>query len=232
MDGPKVCGQISCVGYDPYSCGVPDGPYTLYHKEEFYDNNSSFNNVTSVASGAVDSGAMQFISTSTASTSASIAFAFSGSYKEYLFFYTDIHPGTDNAQFMINFSTDSGSNYNVAKTNTIWLSQHGESTENSVGKFYKTTLDLENATGNCMINVDSGADADQTTSGYLHVFAPHDTTFVKQFISTNNYSQSGDYSIHSHVAGYANTTSALTHVRFIMNTGNIDSGKISMYGIS
>lgn len=195
-------------------------------------NNSSFNNVTSVASGAVDSGAMQFISKSTASTSANISFSFSGSYKEYLFFYTDIHPATDNAQFMINFSTDSGSNYNVAKTNTIFLSQHGEGTESSVGLFYKTTLDLENSTGNCMINVDSGADADQTTSGYLHVFAPHDTTFVKHFISTNNYSQSGNYSIHSHVAGYANTTSALTNIRFIMNTGNIDSGQISMYGIT
>lgn len=195
-------------------------------------NNSSFDSVTSVPDGSVESGAMQFISTSTASASGNIDFSFSGSHKEYLFFYTDIHPATDNAQFMINFSTDNGSSYYVQKTNTIFLSQHGEGTESSVGLFYKDTLDLENGTGNMMINVDSGNDNDQSTSGYLHIFTPHDTTFVKQFISNNNYSQSGNYSIQSFVAGYANTTSALTDIRFIMNTGNIDSGKISMYGIS
>jgi len=32
-------------------------------------------------------------------------------------------------------------------------------------------------------------------------------------------------------AGYVNTTTALTRIRFKMSSGNIDSGLIKMYGI-
>jgi hypothetical protein len=184
-------------------------------------------------------GSMVFIKKLTASSSANLSFVHGASgvvldstYKEYLFTYNNIHPQTNNAQFNINFSADSGSNYNVQKTNTIFLSQHGESTETSVGIFYKDTLDLANGTGNLMINVDSGSDADQSTSGYITVFNPSSTTFVKHFISNNNYSQSGDYSIQSFVAGYGNTTSAINAVQFNMNTGNIDAGDICLYGIA
>ena len=58
------------------------------------------------------------------------------------------------------------------------------------------------------------------------------TTFVKHFISNNNYSQSGNYSIQSFVAGYGNTTSAIDTIKFQMNTGNIDAGDICLYGIA
>jgi hypothetical protein len=184
-------------------------------------------------------GSMVFIKKLTASSSATLSFVdgtdgvvLDNTYKEYVFTYNNIHPQTDNAQFMINFSTDSGSNYNVQKTSTIFLSQHGESTESSVGIFYKDTLDLANGTGNLMLNVDSGADNDQSTSGYIQVFNPSSTTFAKHFISNNNYAQSGNFSIQSFVAGYANTTSAIDAIRFQMNTGNIDAGDICLYGIA
>ena len=184
-------------------------------------------------------GSMVFIKKLTASGSSTLSFVdgtdgvvLDNTYKEYVFTYNNIHPQTDNAQFNINFSADSGSNYNVQKTNTIVLSQHGESTETSVGIFYKDTLDLANGTGNLMINVDSGSDNDQSTSGHITVFNPSSTTFAKHFISNNNYAQSGNYSIQSFVAGYGNTTSAIDAIRFQMNTGNIDAGDICLYGIA
>ena len=34
------------------------------------------------------------------------------------------------------------------------------------------------------------------------------------------------------VAGYFNTTSAITGIRFQQNNGNIDSGVIKLYGVS
>jgi|TARA_B110000444_G_C18497929_1_gene436588 hypothetical protein len=200
------------------------------------------NGTTIFDAGALSAGlgfSMTFIKKLTASSSANLSFVHGASgvvldstYKEYLFTYNNIHPQTNNAQFNINFSADSGSNYNVQKTNTIFLSQHGESTETSVGIFYKDTLDIANGTGNLMINVDSGSDNDQSTSGHITVFNPSSTTFVKHFISNNNYSQSGDYSIQSFVGGYGNTTSAINAVQFNMSTGNIDAGDICLYGIS
>ena len=41
----------------------------------------------------------------------------------------------------------------------------------------------------------------------------------------------GDYALDFLVAGYFNTTTALTRVRFKMSSGNIDAGTIKMYGI-
>jgi hypothetical protein len=37
--------------------------------------------------------------------------------------------------------------------------------------------------------------------------------------------------VNPYIAGYANTTSALTNIRFNRLTGNIDEGTILMYGI-
>ena len=200
------------------------------------------NGTTVFDAGAMSAGfggSMVFIKKLTASSSSTLTFVdgadgvvLDNTYKEYVFTYNNIHPQSDNAQFMINFSTDSGSNYNVQKTNTIFLSQHGESTETSVGIFYKDTLDLSNGTGNLMINVDSGADADQSTSGYIQVFNPSSTTFVKHFITNGNTAESADLSSNVFVGGYGNTTSAVDAVQFKMSSGNIDSGDICLYGIA
>jgi hypothetical protein len=34
------------------------------------------------------------------------------------------------------------------------------------------------------------------------------------------------------VAGYVNTTTAITRIRFKMDSGNIDAGTIKMYGVT
>ena len=41
-----------------------------------------------------------------------------------------------------------------------------------------------------------------------------------------------DIMINPHTAGYGNTTSAVDAIQFKMNTGNIDAGTISLYGIT
>ena len=37
---------------------------------------------------------------------------------------------------------------------------------------------------------------------------------------------------HIFIAGYFNTTTAITRVQFKMSSGNIDSGVIKLYGVS
>jgi hypothetical protein len=49
-------------------------------------------------------------------------------------------------------------------------------------------------------------------------------------MSNANVSGNG-FSDNNHVAGYFNTTSALTRISFAMSSGNIDAGQIKMYGI-
>ena len=66
----------------------------------------------------------------------------------------------------------------------------------------------------------------------MHLFDPSNTTFVKHFTIDAQTADADDYSVNAFVAGYFNTTAAITAIQFKMDSGNIDSGVIKMYGVS
>ena len=187
----------------------------------------------SMASGF--GGSLKFISKQTASTSSFINFTtgIDSTYKEYIFYFVDLHPSTGDNYFEFNMSTDGGSNYNVAKTTTSFGAYHTEA-DDATSLSYKTAHDLAHGTGYQILSVNGqvGADADMCFSGTLKLFSPSSTTFVKHFISSSNHVDGGPTSLNAFVAGYANTTSAVNAVNFQMASGNIDSGVIKLYGIS
>ena len=191
------------------------------------------NGTTIFDNGAMASGfggSLVFISSATASASASIEFTL-GSYKEYKFFFVNIHPSTDNVNFTVNFSTDNGSNYYVTKTTTFFRANHYENgTGGSVS--YEAGQDLAQSTNEQNLMNAFGADADQNAGGYLQLFNPSSTTFVKHFIAVTSGTQDDNSVRVPYVAGYANTTSALTNIRFKMSSGNIDDGTIYMFGVN
>lgn len=190
--------------------------------------NSTLNNVTSLPNAPL--GDMVLVSSATASSSASIEFSL-GNYKEYKFFFVNMHPATDSVTFSFNLSTDGGSNYNVVKTTTAFYSYHFEAdTGNGIG--YYSAQDLAQSTADQPLSVLIGNDNDQTCSGTLQLFNPSSNTFVKHFIARCNAIVQNDGSQETPIAGYANTTSALTNIRFKMSSGNIDAGKILMFGIN
>jgi len=193
-------------------------------------NNASLNNVTAL-NAAIPTGNMILISSQTASSSASIDFTL-GNYKEYQFYFINIHPQNNLVDFQINFSTDNGSNYNVTKTTATFDAYHYENGTNESLQ-YLTSKDLAQSTGDAMIDFITNAN-DHSSSGILHLFNPNSTTYVKHFISVANDAWTdGGTGVTQNVftAGYANTTSALTNIRFKISSGNIDDGTILMYGI-
>jgi hypothetical protein len=194
--------------------------------------NNSIANVTAY-NAAIATGGMKLISTQTASDSASISFTtgIDSTYKEYQFYFIDIHPRTDLANFTFNLSSDSGANYNVTKTTTYFYAYQDE-LGTVTALEYVTANDLAQSTGEQMLagNNGMGNGADESFAGSMSLFNPASTTFVKHFISTNNYYLGANYSINTFIAGYGNTTSAINAIRFKMSTGNMD-GTILMYGI-
>ncbi len=192
-------------------------------------NNNGIAGVTALPS-SIALGDMVLVSSATASSSATIDFTL-GDYKEYQFYFVNMHPATDSVEFQFNLSTDSGSNYNVTKTSTYFTAYHDEADTNS-GLSYETGLDLAQGTGFQPIFRAIGNGADESGSCLLTLFNPSSEIFVKHFINTANGYHALNYSINDYVAGYANTTSALTNIRFQMSSGNIDSGTILMYGIN
>ena len=176
-------------------------------------------------------GSMVLLSTQTASSSATISFTsgIDDTYKEYVFKFIDIHPANDGVALRFNLSADSGSNYNVAKTTTLFRSIHNEDNSTSFG--YRTGEDLSNSTAFQDLHTNAGNDNDQCMAGTLHLFNPSSTTFVKHFMSRMQSYAEGDWSQEFYMAGHGNTTSAVDAVRFQMASGNIDAGTIKMYGI-
>ena len=196
-------------------------------------NNDSFDNVTAVPSGSVEAGAMQFISSATASASASIEFTsgIDSTYKEYVFYFNNIHPQTDVVRFSFQGSTDGGSNYNTTITSTSFGAYHREN-DTETGFGYDTNDDQAQGTSFQPLTNTCGNGNDESSSGYLHLFNPSSTTFVKHWISRFNIYHNQDLTLERDNAGYFNTTSAIDAIKFQMSSGNIDSGQILLFGIN
>ena len=72
---------------------------------------------------------------------------------------------------------------------------------------------------------------DSGASGEVIIFNPSNTTFVKHYISTVNSMSEYPGSTQNYVAGYFNTTSALTGIRFNSINNNVMHGTIKLYGL-
>ena len=155
-----------------------------------------------------------------------------GTYPIYKFVFINIHPATDGAKFSVNFR-DGGSSYDATKTTTMFRTYHQEDDGESSGdRFaYEGGGDLAQSTGiQRLVSAIGNAD-DETYSGELFLFNPSSTTFVKHFISRGSSVHDASANQDSFVAGYCNVTAAIDGVQFSMNSGNIDAGKIKLYGI-
>jgi hypothetical protein len=190
--------------------------------------NSSVTGITVLANA---SDGITFISSQTASNSASLSFTsgLTSTYKAYKFVFSSIHPRTDAVDFTFNLSTDSGSNYNVTKTTTVFNTYHDEG-DTGTNLTYQTGEDLAQSTSFQSLNAIIGSDADQNSSGSLLLFNPSSTVYVKHFISNFSGNSYHDYEFNHFVAGYGNTTSAVNAIQFKFSSGNMD-GTIYMYGI-
>ena len=155
-------------------------------------------------------------------------------YPVYEFHYYNMHPVTNQVDFMVQFNAHDGSSqltgFNETITSSFFYSQSGESAGS--GTSYYATMDLAQSTGYCPLNYEVGSDADQSTSGVFTLYDPSGTTFIKHFLSDSNFSQSDDYAGGAYVGGYINTTNAITQISFKFDSGNIESGTMKMFGVA
>ena len=180
-------------------------------------------------------GSLVLLSTQTASSSGTIQFTsgIDSTYKEYIIKIINCHAETNNVRFLFNMSADGGSNYNVTKTTTIFESRHDEDGSNGGVAYSGRTLseDLAQSTSFQKLCFGVSNDNDHAINGYIHLFDPSNTTFVKHYIGliSNVNETNGAYQYYN--AGYANTTSAINAVQFKMDSDNIDAGTFKLYGV-
>ena len=192
--------------------------------------NASVADVTSFANASA--GTLILLSTQTASASATISFTtgLDSTYDEYIFKFINIHPETDQGRLEFQGSTNSGSTYGLTITSTAFWSRHFED-GTSASLSYNADHDIAQGTTYQSITHAIGNEADESASGYLQIFNPSSTTYVKHFIaSSSTYLYiPGEYNTYH--AGYFNTTSAINAIQFRMTSGDIDDGVIKLYGV-
>ena len=199
-------------------------------------NNRGVRSVTTF--GSLNTGSMVFIKKLTASSDGTLSFVdgassvvFDSTYKEYLFTFNNMHPATDAAAFTFNGSDDDSSHsYDVTKTTSYFYAYQTEN-DSATNLVYDSSQDLAQATGFQNLAASVGSDNDQGLSGFLRIFNPSSTTFVKHFIGETHISSHENLALHFYIGGYFNTTADITAMQFKMSSGNIDAGDICLYGI-
>jgi len=187
-------------------------------------------------------GNMVFMKKLTASDSANLTFVHGSggvdftTYKEYIFFFKDIHLEA-NANWGVQFDTGSNSNFNQTITSTAFYAYKAEASGNTTLS-YNTGSDKAQATTHQVLMMDGlGTDADNSNSGFIKLYDPGSSTFVKAFSSetqvtnTNSDGTGNPYCNHCFVSGYINTTTAITKVQFTAASDNFN-GDIILYAIA
>jgi len=194
--------------------------------------NNALSNITALPAG-LPTGALTLLSTQTASSSASIEFTsgIDSTYDSYVFKFIDINVGTNGAEFEFQGSTDGGTSYGVTMTTTFFRAGHTES-DSDAFLAYAASSDLNQSTSFQRLKLNQGNNSDDSLGGFLNLFNPSSTTFMKHFISTTNHSHDTGtpQTVNPYIAGYFNSTSAINALKFQPSTGTF-SGTIKMYGV-
>ena len=204
------------------------------------------NGTTIFDAGSLDSslakGAMTFIKKiSITSSTANISFVngsnsviFDGTYKEYLFTFNNLHNDQTGTEHEFQCSTNSGSSYGVTQTNTGIEAYHTQSDSAAVLN-YGTFYDFIQSTDYINFGATtggSGSEDDESTSGWLRIFDPANTTYQKHWQLESSTITHSENCVRLQCSGYFNTTSAINAINFKTNSGNTIHGDFCLYGIS
>lgn len=209
----------------------------------YYDNGSNLvrlakgtdGQVLSLASGVpawadAAGGGKNFITKKTASNSASLDFTeFDATkYDYYTFVFYHIIPSSDSVELSGRTSTDGGSTWD--QTANDYKIAHGTSPSNaSDGTSMQSAGQSETATlFPIATNVGSAA-SEYGFSGKLTVYEPDATAYTYIEGSGVHTDQTGAFGRSSFAVSRI-TTSEVNAIQFFFDSGNIESGSISMYG--
>ena len=180
---------------------------------------------------AASGGQWEHLLTSTASSSASIAFSstyITTTYLDYMLVFSGIKLATDDTHPRLRFSTDNGSSYSADGThqnarngvNAAGNDVNSGQTSSS-GLFMSSSQGVGNSTG-------------EGFSGYAIIFDPlkqsGTTDMHTRMTATVTADDTGGNPCISVTASKTTSTTAVNNIKFDALSGNITSGKVSLYG--
>ena len=153
-------------------------------------------------------------------------------FDEYKFEFVGIHPSADNSNITFQANAVGATGFNETITSTFTGGHHKEDAAATSAPYYETGFDQAQATGYNIQATYLGNAANESGSGFMYLFAPSSTTFVKHFFGLINLNTSNEYVRFNDGAGMINITAAIDQISFKMSSGTIDAGTITMFGLA
>ena len=181
------------------------------------------------------SGKLKLISSATASNSASVEFTsgIDSTYDEYVFYWVDINPATNDTEFsfQVNATDDAGGGYDTSLITSTFFDVYHNEDDSGAALEYRTGPDLAQSASRQSLGYYFGNGSDESGVGEFHLFSPSSTSKVKHFYSQTQHYYSNDVAYGFFVSGYINDTTAIEEIQFKFSSGNFD-GNIYLFGVS
>jgi hypothetical protein len=179
-------------------------------------------------SEAAGGGAWAFLSVATASDSSSLVFTSSidSTYDVYVFIIADLVPASDDRYLWMRTSTDGGSSYDSGSSDYVYTGVQAEN-----GSYSYSAITSSGA--NVIYISNAGGQSDGSThvgTGEVRLFKPSGTSKTEIHYKTGGGKSDDTIDMLSGVA-FRDSAADVDAVQFFLNTGNITSGSIRMYGI-
>lgn len=175
---------------------------------------------------AAQGSSLVFISTASASSSATIDFTsgIDGTYDEYLIIITDMVPATGNTAFVLRVSEDSGSTFKAGASDYAYTTM-----VNGDGAAVGAT----GSTGATYISLAETVPTGSTNGlcGEVRFWAPTATTHKKFLFHFSWPGFANSILTNSGSGLFQLDTNTINGIRFLMTSGNITSGRFALYGV-
>ena len=172
-------------------------------------------------------GAMIFISSVTASSSATVSFTnISSTYDTYMITFNRVVPATNNVQMRIRTSTDNGSTYDSGASDYKYaiISLAADSTNYNTASTASSFVLINNPT--ITSTATSGG-----LNGTLNLFNPSSVS-QKQYFWNTTHVDAGPALNMTYGSGNTAIIADVDAIQFYMSSGNIASGTFRLYGIT
>ena len=154
----------------------------------------------------------------------------SGDFDIYRFQFVNIHAETDNANFQWQGNASGQTGFNETLSTIVFNTYQNES-DSSTEMNQSTAHDRTQTTTYAPLAISCSSDSDHSLVGFLELYAPASTTYVKHFYARTQVLNADNRCDDVYIAGYINDTNAIDEISFKMSSGNFD-GVIQMYGIA
>ncbi len=164
----------------------------------------------------------------TASTSASLSFvltSYTADFEDFEFIIHALRPETDAVFLFLRTSTDGGSNYDAGASDYAWCGYRSDQGA-LTGDRDAADSEIELTTGLDSVGNTAGSEA---FSGRVMLYNPAATVHTR-ITSHGNFTDAAGNLIDVAISGIRLAAADVDAVRFLMSSGNIASGKITLMG--